>query len=106
MWLRIVTLAALLATASLGQSSSDTEAGATPVADTARLIGVTSEMQSLTKNQQPTPAGSPQQWKSLALHQRIYERVAIVPMQADATVASIDNEIARAAEVRGYLGSP
>ncbi len=87
------------------QSVEGAEAGtiASSVAATARLIGVTSEIQELTRERQPTPASPPQQWRSLLLHQRIYERVTIVQLQADATVASIDNEIARATEVRGYL---
>lgn len=83
--------------------SSEAEPGAAPAADTARLIGVASELKSLSNNQYPTHAGSPQQWKSLVLHQRIYESVTIAQLQADATVASIDNEIAHSAEVRGYL---
>jgi hypothetical protein len=76
---------------------------ASSVADTARLIGVISEIEKLRLEQQPTPADSPQQWRRLWLHQRIYERVTIVQLQADATIASIDNEIARSTEVHGYL---
>jgi hypothetical protein len=70
---------------------------------TARLISVSSEIQELATMQGSAPAGSPQQWRQLWLHERIYERVTTVELQSDATIASIDNEIARATEVRGYL---
>ena len=73
------------------------------VALTEELISVTSELQELRREQNSAPAGSAQQWTILALHQRVYERVMIVQLQVDATTASIDNEIARSAEVRGFL---
>jgi hypothetical protein len=52
---------------------------------------------------EPLPAGSPQQWRILALHQQIYEHVMTASLQVDATTAAIDNEIARSTEVRGLL---
>lgn len=72
-------------------------------ASTAHLIGLTSEIERLKNASQNAPAGSPEQWKTLWLHQQIYERVAMVQLQIDATVATIDNEIAHCTEVRGYL---
>jgi hypothetical protein len=87
------------------QSSVSEQSGsiATPPADTASLIGVAPEVQELKKEGKSEAATSLQQWRSLALHQRIYERVTIVQLETDATIASIDNEVARATEVRGYL---
>jgi hypothetical protein len=73
------------------------------VADTAALIGVSAEVQELRASQPPLPADSPQQWRILWLRQKIYERVMMTSLQVDATTASIDNEIARSTEVRGFL---
>jgi hypothetical protein len=90
----------------LGQVLPDTaqsSATASPVTDTAALIGVSLEIQELRASQQPDLAGSPQQWRILWIHQRIYERVMMASLQVDATTASIDNEIARSTEVRGFL---
>ena len=42
-------------------------------------------------------------WQVLWLHQHISEQVMAASLQVDATMAQIDNEIARANEVRGYL---
>jgi hypothetical protein len=67
----------------------------------AQLIGVASEIGQLQK----LSDGSAQadRWQTLWLHQRIYEQVMAASLQVDATIAQIDNEIARANEVRGYL---
>lgn len=78
-------------------------AAITPVASTARLIGISAEIDELRAARQDAPAGSPEQWRILWLHQRVVERTAAVQLQIDATVAEIDNEIARATEVRGFL---
>jgi len=56
MWLRIFTLAALLAMSCPAQSS-EAEPGAAPAADTASLIGVATELKSLSNNQNSTHAG-------------------------------------------------
>ena len=42
-------------------------------------------------------------WHILWLHQHISEQVMAASLQVDATMAQIDNEIARANEVRGFL---
>ncbi len=77
-------------------------AAASPV-DTAALIGVASEAEELRAAPKETPAGSSQQWRSLWLRQRVDERVMMSSLEVDAAMASIDNEIARATEVRGFL---
>jgi hypothetical protein len=48
----------------------------------------------------PVPAD---RWQILWLHQRISEQVMAASLQVDATIAQIDNEIARSNEVRGFL---
>lgn len=78
-------------------------AGPSSLTSTAQLVGLTAEIDQLKAAPQNAPAGSPEKWTILWLHQRIFERVTIVAMHVDATLALIDNEIARATEVRGYL---
>jgi len=68
---------------------------------TAELIKVTSEIRQLQKLSVSTVPGD--RWQILWLHQHISERVMAASLQVDATLAQIDNEIARANEVRGYL---
>jgi len=67
----------------------------------AQLIGVQSEIGQLQKFADNT--ASADRWKILWLHQHISEQVMAVSLQVDATIAQIDNEIALANEVRGYL---
>jgi hypothetical protein len=67
----------------------------------AQLIKVSSEIRELEKLSTSTAAVD--RWKILWLHQHISEQVMAASLQVDATVAQIDNEIARANEVRGYL---
>jgi hypothetical protein len=67
----------------------------------AQLIGVQSEIGQLQKFADNT--ASVDRWKILWLHQHISEQVMAVSLQVDATIAQIDNEIALANEVRGYL---
>jgi hypothetical protein len=67
---------------------------------TARLIGAEHEMNELRGLLQK---GDADRWRVLWLHQRITERVMAASLQVDATMAQIDNEIARANEVRGFL---
>jgi hypothetical protein len=68
---------------------------------TAELIEVSSDinqLQSLSTSTVPAD-----EWRILWLHQRITERVMAASLQVDATLAQIDNEIAHANELRGYL---
>lgn len=68
---------------------------------TAQLIGILSEtdqLQRLSGNAAPAD-----RWQILWLHQHISEQVMAAALQVDATIAQIDNEIALANEVRGYL---
>src|SRR5580698_11236886 len=68
---------------------------------TAQLIGVLSEIKQL--EELSGSAVSADRWQILWLHQHITEQVMAASLQVDATTAQIDNEIARANEVRGYL---
>jgi len=68
---------------------------------TAQLIGVLSEIKQL--EELSGSAVSADRWQILWLHQHISEQVMAASLQVDATIAQIDNEIARANEVRGYL---
>src|ERR1700741_3083502 len=68
---------------------------------TAELIKVTAEIRQLQKLSAST--ASADRWQILWLHQHISEQVMAASLQVDATIAQIDNEIARANEVRGYL---
>src|ERR1700727_3941415 len=72
-----------------------------PSESTAQLIGVSSEISQLKKlSANPVEAD---RWQILWLHQRISEQVMAASLQVDATIAQIDNEIARANEVPSYL---
>jgi uncharacterized small protein (DUF1192 family) len=84
-----------------GNSQPDVVGSA--VADTAALIGVSLEIELLRTEEKPGAKSSQQSWRILSLHQRIYERVMMASLQVDSTIASIDNEIARSTEVRGFL---
>ncbi|QHN03575.1 hypothetical protein FTO74_09480 [Granulicella sp. WH15] len=86
-----------------GNSTASLNSAITPVADTAQLIGISAELDELHRASQDGLPGSPEQWRILWLHQRIVERTTAVQLQIDATLAEIDNEIARATEVRGFL---
>jgi len=68
---------------------------------TARLIGVQSEINELRERARSGEQGDG--WQILRLHQRVYEKIMAASLQVDATVAQIDNEIARANEVHSYL---
>lgn len=74
-----------------------------PVLQTAQLIGITAEMKQLEHAPGSATPGSPELWQILWLRQRVLERVTAAQLEVDATVAQIDNEIARAAEVHGFL---
>jgi hypothetical protein len=77
------------------------------LANTINIIGVSRDIDRIRQlsNAPPTPAGSPQLWQNLWLHQRVNERINSVGLQVDAIVAQIDNEIAGASEIRSYLSS-
>jgi hypothetical protein len=67
----------------------------------AQLIGVSSDLSQLKKlATSPVPVD---RWQILWLHQHISEQVMAASLQVDATIAQIDNEIARSNEVRGFL---
>jgi hypothetical protein len=68
---------------------------------TAQLIKVSAEITQLQRLSTSTAPAD--RWRILWLHQRISEQVMAASLQVDATLAQIDNEIARANEVRGYL---
>lgn len=67
-----------------------------PPENTAELIGILPEVNELKKT-------TADRWKILWLHQHISEQVMAVSLQVDATIAQIDNEIARANELHSYL---
>src|ERR1700735_1454784 len=72
-----------------------------PPESTAELIKVSSEIRQLQQLSAATTQVD--RWKILWLHQHVTEQVMAASLQVDATTAQIDNEIARANEVRGYL---
>lgn len=88
------------------QNPEGTQGRAPSAENTAQLVGVSSELAQLrafSAGAAGAGANSNDRWQLLWLHQRISERVAAASLQVDATIAQIDNEIARANEVRGYL---
>jgi hypothetical protein len=68
---------------------------------TARLVGVLPEINQLRQLSSRTDPAT--RWQILWLHQHISEQVMAASLQVDATIAQIDNEIARANELRGFL---
>src|ERR1700733_6425617 len=100
--LHLVAMAAvaLAASAQTGESRLNQPV---PSESTAQLIGVSSEISQLKKlSANPVEAD---RWQILWLHQRISEQVMAASLQVDATIAQIDNEIARCNEVRGFLSA-
>src|ERR1700760_1172554 len=67
---------------------------------TAQLVKVAPEIEEL-KKLSGDPAAD--RWRILWLHQQITEKVTAAAFEVDATMAQIDNEIARANEVRGLF---
>lgn len=67
---------------------------------TSQLIGAQTDIARLRAL---SAQSSPDRWQILWLHQRISEKVTIASLQVDASIAQMDNEIARADEVHGYL---
>jgi hypothetical protein len=84
-------------------ASAQTVASRPPAAaeSTAQLISIASEIGQLKKLSNSSVPED--RWQILWLHQHISEQVMAASLQVDATIAQIDNEIARANEVRGYL---
>src|SRR3984885_9061725 len=98
--LHLVALAAIAMAAS-AQTVESRSSQPMPSESTAQLIGVSSEISQLKKlSANPVEAD---RWQILWLHQRISEQVMAASLQVDATIAQIDNEIARSNEVRGFL---
>jgi hypothetical protein len=100
---RCLYLLALAAIAVAASAQTVEPRPPTPLASEsiADLIKVSAEIRQLQKLS--TGAVPADRWQILWLHQRIYEQVMTASLQVDATIAQIDNEIARANEVRGYL---
>ena len=71
------------------------------IENTAKLVGVLSELTELQKLSAGTVPAD--RWQVLWLHQHISERIMATSLQVDATIAQIDNEISRANEVHSYL---
>ena len=92
-----------LATICVAAPAQNLESRTLPQASqsTAELIKVSSELKRLEKLSTSTVEAD--RWQILWLHQHISEQVMAAALQVDATLAQIDNEIARANEVRGYL---
>ena len=67
----------------------------------AQLIGLRAEVARLQSLSAAGEAGN--RWELLWLHQRVLETVTAASLQVDATIAQIDNEIARAGEIRNLL---
>jgi hypothetical protein len=69
--------------------------------ETARLIGVESEVAKLKAYARGGVQAD--RWQILWLHEHISERITSASLQVDATIAQIDNEISRAQEIGSYL---
>jgi hypothetical protein len=97
-----VVALAVMAMAAAAQNPESAQArSAAPPESTAQLAGVSSELDQLKKLS--TTATPVDRWQLLWLHQRITEQVMTASLQVDAILAKIDNEVARANELRGYL---
>ena len=81
-----------------GQVNGNSETGASAPEITARIIGVQGQIAQL--RELSPPAGDNGQ---ISLRQEIYARVLATSLEVDATTAQIDNEIAQANELHGYL---
>jgi hypothetical protein len=91
----VFALATLSPSATRAQSTQENPEG------TAQLVGVLSEINQL--HRLSDSSAEPDRWQILWLHQHISERVMAVSLQVDATIAQIDNEIARANELHSFL---
>src|ERR1700743_576984 len=104
-WMSFVRRLSLVVLASIALAArAQTVESRNPVVapeTTAELIKVSPEIRQLQRLSTSTAPAD--RWQILWLHQHIYEQVTAASLQVDATLAQIDNEIARANEVRGYL---
>ncbi|MBV8553718.1 MAG: hypothetical protein JOY54_20660 [Acidobacteriaceae bacterium] len=80
-------------------NSSELPPSAEEVASATGILPLLQRLQEITLL---TPA-SINPWEVLSLRQEIVEDVLSSSLQVDATIAQIDNEIAQAGELRGYL---
>src|ERR1700738_4678322 len=90
-----ISLAAAAQTLGFAQPTQPTSESTAP------LLGVLHEVSQLQNLSGST--ASADRWQILWLHQHISEQVMAASLQVDATIAQIDNEIARANELRGFL---
>ena len=102
----LIVSASILAVAAVAMAAaaqnSEPAQSQLPVSESvAQLAGVHSELTQLEKIS--TGAAPVDRWQILWLHQRITEKVTATSLEVDATLAKIDNEVARANELRGYL---
>jgi hypothetical protein len=96
-----IVTAVVLSGVAVAQKSDSVPASPATLEKTAQLVGVLAEVRSL---QDLSASATPvDRWQVLWLHQRISEQIVAASLQVDATIAQIDNEIARANEIRGYL---
>ncbi len=100
--LHLVALAAIAVTTS-AQTVRSRPPQPMPSESTAELIRVSTELSQLRKLGASTDTAD--RWQILWLHQRISEQVMAASLQVDATIAQIDNEIARSNEARGFLAA-
>src|SRR6202012_4018774 len=104
-WMSLVRRLSLVVLASVALATrAQTVESRNPVVapeTTAELIKVSPEIRQLQRLSTSTAPAD--RWQILWLHQHIYEQVTAASLQVDATLAQIDNEIARANEVHGYL---
>jgi hypothetical protein len=101
--MRHASLFALVAwicsTSTAAQVNNNSEAAASSVEVTARIIGVQRQMEQLAE----LPQLSPDAPQLLSIRQEIHAKVLAASLEVDATTAQIDNEIAQANELHGYL---
>jgi len=81
-----------------GQINGNAESGASAPEITARIIGVQQQIAQLAELSPSATDGG-----QISIRQEIYARVLATSLEVDATNAQIDNEIAQANEVHGYL---
>jgi hypothetical protein len=82
-----------------GQGNNRLETEPSNVKVTARIIGVQDQIEQLEKMSRLPPDSL----QPVSLRQEIFAEVLAASLQVDATTAQIDNEIAQANELRGYL---
>jgi hypothetical protein len=96
--LLVLAAIAVAASAQTVEPRPPTPLASQSIADLIKVSAEIRQLQALASGAVPAD-----RWQILWLHQRISEQVMAASLQVDATIAQIDNEIARANEVRGYL---